>query len=619
MSKRALSVATLMLLAWAAPVEAQCRKRILLYVDLSQSMGQPAGPSSPYEQARAAAAELLRQRGLIGPDDRLLVFGFGEGIPGGAIEVRGSDDASSRLARLPPPDKRVTDLGAALDHMAATLAQPSSADREVVVIASDFAHDPTNSADGGARTRDWAAKASARLATWRQVFTAGTTDQAPRAVLALLRAPLYGAGRQANADQMAREAVLDTLSGLAAATLDVDRNGSNPADIARQLAKLFYVPPKVTALLTAPRQFTVVAANRGCMAVTLKDAVIECDPKNSDGPRQAFPASQRQLQGAGAGPQERSVAVDVSGLECPSGYVAKVETEEAAVAEGKATGASRFEFEPIRGILGPQVLADDVLELRVRAWGAISQPQEFSARLALGSAEGPKLAEGKLLPPRELAPLQGDARIYRIVVRVDSQYRRLIEQDGVALSIDGSASEPKRAAVENDPGTWFAGLLSMPVSWVVVAGVWWARLRRQAGDSGALFDATERVNAVMGAAPTAVLIVWSLLSGTTYAWTPAWLGQWRDAFGVVLVGCSAAMAIWWMLRQRAEDRLRRQLADGRAIAASSAEYRRRVSFRGRTLACLGLALAAVVGAVVIHNLSPRRGDAAVGDIPFVAR
>lgn len=609
MSKRAL-VATILAMSCGVQAEAQCHKRILLYVDMSGSMAQPAGPDSPFRQTVDAVRELLLIPDLIAATDELLVLPFSDTV-GSADSARGAQRGTEGLARVGQPSANYTDLIAVFDDLTRRLEQPSGADRELVIIASDFLHSPPPAS----RNRNWREAVAARGANWASAVAAAGASGSARVALALLRAPVGRATGEA-------QAFVEALAGLRPRPFQVGVRGQSPAALARELSQLFYLSPDVTALLTGPQQFEVTVRNRGCMPLTLGDATIGCGATTAgDAVRVPFPAASRALDGVSSPGSVRSLTVDAARLSCPGAYEIRVSTAQAVVGTTTTTGESRLEFEVLRAILGPQ-FDRDLLELRVKAWGAVTDPAEFEATLGLGAEWRTTLVTGRLLPPRDLATARERAGIYRIVVPLEAEYRDRVVQDGVTLSVRGSPSQAQHTSVRVDSVTWASQMIGRPFAGLLGFGlaVWvgWLRHQRPLSAVRAFGDV---VGLIVSYAPPAVMLAWGLLSGAIYGWSGdgAWLIASRDALGLGMAGCCGIIAAWWALRESSGATLRRALARGAAVAPTVGAYGRRVSFLWPTVIALVLAAATLVGVAVLHAGSPRRGDAAVAGIPFRAQ
>lgn len=622
MLKRALVwiVAIAVFVGGAASAKADCRKRILLYIDKSQSMGQ--GEFSAFRQTLDVARELVRQPALMGGDDRLQVF-----LLGGDVEelTLGQGDAiEQRLVSLKRPDSAVTDLGRMLEHMQRQLANTTATDRDVVILASDFAHDPTieRTRDTEWRQQNWRKAFSDRRGALTSALLPAQAGVPTRAAFVLIRAPLSA---KANAsDAIVSRAVLNDLKELLFhEPLDVGTAAASPKAIADAITRVFFVPPKVEAELVAPTKLKVTATNQGCMPITLVRAKVECEVRTSDGREESFPKDNNKLLGTSSGLQQRDVEVDVSGLNCDDRrYTAVVESREADAAKTTTTTKSHLGYEVKRAILGPE-WAQDLLELRVKLWGVITKPEDFEAEVRAASDGGVLVVRGRIAPPRDIEPLADQAKVYRVVVSVDKDLRARLLADGISLAVkDATVSAAGTSKVDKDWGAEFYQYVVRPLSVIVGLPFLIWLLLRMARDQGGAVEFFERattwLSVVAGVVPSVSLVLIGLMSGQVYAWSEgAWLIDIRDALGTAAVGCLVSWALWWAWRARARRKMRAALGAGTSFARSPADFDRRTAFHGATWVCAGLVVVAIVVAACLHLTSPRRGDAAVATVPFV--
>jgi hypothetical protein len=609
----AWALAILACMGWSYEARAECRKRVLLYIDKSQSMGQ--GPNSAFAQTQAVATELLQQPELAGDNSRVQVFLVGRTIE----ELARQQDAPPATR----PEDIVTDLGNLLEHIQRQLGQDTATDRDIVIIASDFAHDPeiAHTRDADWRLQHWRRVLAGQRDTLRRALLPLQADSPSRAALVLIRAPL---GHNAlPADKRVSSDVLRDLGELQAREpLDVGTSAANPTAIARSIGQLFFVPPRVEVALLAAERLRVTAINQGCMPVTLVRAKIECAVLTSDSREAAFPAASSRLQGTASGVQRQAVDVDISGLDCRDRlYTAVVETKEADATKVSATTTSRLGYSLERAILAPEWWRER-LELRVRLWGVITTPTEFEAAARIGSQDGPVIARGRVVPPRALEPAPERASAYRLVVPVNRDLRARILSDGVALTLEPAETGQSRTVAQDDlAGSAYQLFARLPLVLLGVGLTIWAVITHIKSSRGML-AAVERAatwwSLVSTLLPSLLLIATAVISGEVYEWTDwPWLVEARDTVGLAVAACVLSWAVWAAWKSHDRRRMRKVLGEGRPYGKSVEGFDRQTAFALPSTICAVAAALMLLVVFILHWTSPRRSHQPVATLPFL--
>jgi hypothetical protein len=203
--------------------EAQCRKRILVYLDVSLSM------KAHYADALAGVDALFREPGFIGPTDAVTFVQFGKEREI-TVSGEGPDAASALIARLKSDVKwkLETDFRAAFTHLAEELPK-GVFNRQVVLFASDFAHEPINRMNSDSAIADWQAALSKVPADLRSRFASSKKTK-----MLLYKAEASGTNPRATANRV----IADLRANFSA----LEYVG-NPSDLAIALRRSLLDPP----------------------------------------------------------------------------------------------------------------------------------------------------------------------------------------------------------------------------------------------------------------------------------------------------------------------------------------------------------------------------------------
>jgi hypothetical protein len=270
--KRCLPLAvvlpTVMLLAQTA--SAQCSKQVLAYLDASGSMlPKRLDAGSPFAQVVGALRQLLERRNLIDAGDDVKFFRFGD-------RVSPAGQGASGAKQLTPTEAELgnhfahTDIGCVFADLPNSLSSSASFTRQVVIVASDFAHDPRRASGSFSR----------RMADWNHIapevhqqivnfFSARGTGE-----LVLLVAPAEGE------DLAVQRQVLGDLKAIPdihIEDLDLGATTASQEQLAGRLLRALFLKPEVK-LFGAPagREGAVRLSNPNCTDLTLTYFQISC-------------------------------------------------------------------------------------------------------------------------------------------------------------------------------------------------------------------------------------------------------------------------------------------------------------------------------------------------------
>lgn len=567
------SAACLALFALCAPREAsaQCRKRVLVYLDQSGSMDpQRRKLDSFYGRVFDAVENLLRSPGFLGPEDRVWVLPFGDGISNTAAEA-GVSDWPARLAPVRKPRAlQHTDLVAVFAHVSEQLAPTARFDQQIAIVASDFQHAPAASARG----RPWREGFDRLRVGLGQVVDAtppgAATEQTgpPGNALVLVLAP----GTMGRPD--AAE-VVETLRGLGARTIAAS-GSEGIADMAQALRRSMARTPRIASvdLDSAQRHpsgrqrlLRVLAENPGCVDTRIERLAVTCDGKTVSEPPLAD--AQRALAPRGAPGAQARLDVALPDEDCAAGFGVALTTVEGQETAGTPTRV-QVEIQPQRQELAAQFFAPTLFVVAGQARGYLGGAQV--ARFEISDPSGAVLVSGAMpqmprLHPQELRP----ARFEVTLARADAARVRAARQ--VAFSVrapgDDSPRPPAQSAVD-DPHTAAAFTLLRVFVWAGVAALVaiWFHGRKTPGwvSAESVIDWGERLRSVIGMLGGLIVSVSDkigLLDFLDVPYSAAWRPM-MPLFCAALIGpfCAyRALGLWHEARVHAQARQEQMPAD----------------------------------------------------------
>jgi hypothetical protein len=399
---------------------AQCRKRVLVYLDQSGSMDpQRRQASSFYGRVFDAVQDLLRSPGFLGPKDRVWVLPFGEGISNSAAEA-GAADWPARLRPLRQlPGRSHTDLVAVLAHVAEQLGPTARFDQQVAIIASDFVHAPAGGRastwrDGFDRVRQElvstlpASVPAGTSATPAGATGAGSASSPSGNALVLVLAPGTLGRAQART-------VVDDLHAVGARSLSTS-GAEGVTDMAQALRRSMGRTPRIVSVEADAEQrhasgrqrvMHIVAENPGCVGTRIERLTVRCGSDVVSEP--PLPEERRALAPRGDAAGQSRLEIALPDQDCQSGFsVALTTAEGEEVAEATPTGI-KLDLQVERQVLTPRFLAPKLLVIDTQARGYLGAAT--GATFELADAEGVTRLVGPLarvpgLDPREWRPVR---------------------------------------------------------------------------------------------------------------------------------------------------------------------------------------------------------------------
>lgn len=558
--KLRMSAACLALLVLCAPerASAQCRKRVLVYIDQSGSMDpQRRTADSFYGRVFDAVQNLLRSPGFLGPEDRVWVLPFGDGISNTAAEA-GASDWPARLAPVQRPRPlQSTDLVAVLGHVSEQLAPTARFDQQIAIVASDFLHAPS----GGTRARPWRDGFDRLRAGLGQVLGAAVErgDAAatapPGNALVLVLAP----GTMGRPDAAA---VVEELRGLGARSIAAS-GAEGVADMADALRRSMARTPRIVSVDVDPAQrhasgrqrlLRVLAENPGCVDTRIERLAVTCEQKTVSEPPLAD--AQRTLAPRGAPGAQARLDVELPDQDCAGGFGVALTTVEGQEVAGGTPTRVQVEIQLRRQELAAQLFAPTLFVIEGHARGYLGGGQ--AARFEISDASGVPLVSGAMPQVTRLHPLE--PRPVRFEVRLSrADAARVRDAQRVAFGVrapgdDRPRDTPRPVADDAHTATAFnllrafvwLGLLALGAvwlrgsktpGWIAAESVidWGERLRSigaslaalglSFSDKVALFDFLD-VPYSASARPVAPLLLAALI-GPACVYTA--LGLWHEA------------------------------------------------------------------------------------------
>ncbi len=516
----------------AAPLVGQqpCRKRILVYLDVSGSMKPKLHqPTSPYQQVLLAMGQLFSQPGIIDASDQVTVVRFG-----GAViredTAEGPAAAQALVQRLQENADlaRETDFRAVFNHLASTLPQ-GVFNRQVALIASDFDHEPKDGMDNGPAVADW----DVAWAQAQKNLSKSLADE-EKFGLVLFQAP----GNPRHQVRMAK--VLEDLKkndafvGLAAGGGNVDEAVRG---LARQLRKSLFNPPHLQISRDAEddSRLAFTVTNPNCYPLHLTRLSVK--PKGGEAVFFDVDSDDREL-----GPNATPTDTRTLKRTLPSGESwkaaevhATVETAEGVMGETGGTTASWLKFKPTAAVFERRPVLSDILRLDLDLTGYTDPKVPKVYTLTFGEDAQP-LARANFEAPPFTGP---EPRPFRIVLpmrtKSDISPNVRIAIEGAEPLVTGSDRVSLVEDLRASHGNRYLGLAALLAPIGIGFGYFWIHRKRA---PYRIYELSRRDKARWWLALLFALFlvlgfglrVWILGLGSA-----EWADWWLDLTGVILV------------------------------------------------------------------------------------
>jgi hypothetical protein len=435
-------------------------KRVLVYLDLSGSM-EPLKEGSPFSKTVEAIQLLLDEKGFLGPDDEVRIFLFGDRI---VEEVQWSL-ASSPGTLLADLRQRVlnvrndplrretiswTDFRAVLEDLQSQLTRKTDFKRQVVIVASDFLHEPSRS--GPANTRDYWKRV---LADWQ-----GTESQiellkqalgdADRNPFLLGVAPLINGGEL---QQQVRDNVLKTFKQITGdENLNLGPGGLGAKELAQKIRRRLYFPLKIVVRSNRrERRLQVEVENPNAAQVEIDRIELTCLGANGKPTGDATllsTAGTDLAQPIDANAQRRG-ELDLEPAIClrdADKFIVEVTSKEGAVGTTKRDVAW-IDPEAIESSAVEHAIRGSFLRMVVRMRGEDASGATFKISVRRdGRQDGPLVAQGFIHAPESLDPFTPHR--YLFTFSIPNQVREQLA--GKDLEVQVATAKELMANPEND-------------------------------------------------------------------------------------------------------------------------------------------------------------------------
>lgn len=407
---------------------AQCRKRILVFLDVSGSM-LPTSKSadSPFQQSVAALEGLLREKDFIEEGDVVEVVRFGATVRGQKLRAQGRGEMASLIQSLRGNKEidRATDFRAFFSALTEALKRSDSFNAQVVLLGSDLVHEPTNGMPARAAVDDWTA-------------ALGDIEQARGEILLRSEKTAYVlfTPAPAAAYRSVQERVLEDLQQALPRSRRLSAADANEEGLAGALLRGLLSAPNLTIGRDGEdrNQLAWVISNPNCAPLHLTDVTVQ--RVSADGTAEEpvsfkVPSEQALLGGAGTEAGKRIVRQPIPPgpeWEKANRLRATVDTREGITGRSDGTAGSWMKADPTLAVLERYLIGSPALRVDFRAQGLTVEPATHHVTVRQGeSDESPALAKATFESPEDLDPQR--AQTYRVVMPARRDLYRLLGAD----------------------------------------------------------------------------------------------------------------------------------------------------------------------------------------------
>jgi hypothetical protein len=452
-------------------------KRVLVYLDLSGSM-KPLEDGSPFSKTAEALQLLLNEPGFLGKDDEVHFLLFGDDFVGDIRWPFGSAPGTllpalrSRIQEIRGdparrPQTAWTDLQIVLENLRSQLSRDVDFNRQVVVVASDFLHEPSRCGPKGKNlapfwqcaAADWQKGGGADAMALAQSLA--NTDRNP---ILLGVAPLLAKGE---AENEIREQVLAGFSQiLGVEQLDLGAGGLDSAELAQEIRRRLYFPLKVEARSDRKAQkLQIDIENPNAAAVQIERIQLTCfkeDGKPSGDPIDLAYAQTEIAKPLAPHARLKDASIDLGGDSClsdASSFKIDVESKEGAAGSAQRDAVwiepERVESSEVESNFFPK---QNVWRLAVKMRGDAPHGTKFQI-VAKGDGErdGLEIIRGVFDTPRHLDATE--AKRYLFVFDIPERLREQIVgaeiqvQVAMAEDLTTKPAKDEKSSHGNNVGT----------------------------------------------------------------------------------------------------------------------------------------------------------------------
>lgn len=418
---------------WA---QAQCSKRLIVFLDVSGSMDpERQTRSSAYGQAVDALVKLIQSRGFLAEGDALYLAPFGDRVfP--TTTASGAEEIRRRLSEVTRNQKvSRTDFESVFVTVLDLLEKPDRAfNRTVVILASDFLQDAV-----GSRTFEPAAAEEQWSSFWPQYRSRlAEVFAEPDTALVLLVAPVslsYGLeARSFQADTVAK------LKEVRNSAFQVPIGaGADPVAVAQELRRSFSIPPRVTVKTLGANQLEVEISNQSCLSQQVRRLLVRCQNRpQQDALSVSVPSA--LLGPVGSKEASQRIEVNVSSLGCDDSlYQVAAGTDDATSEPAQFNLETRLQYRPLEIALRPGRLPFTTMaSLRLQLGGYLVTEREF--QLSIKSDSFPAGITTFLIPKSLPDPKKQDITStsgYRLLL----DDRQALPERGALVKVEVGSAE----------------------------------------------------------------------------------------------------------------------------------------------------------------------------------
>jgi hypothetical protein len=478
MRREWLGLLVISLLLVSAPVEGQCRKRILVFLDVSGSMKPlDRSPASPFQQSLSALQDLLQEPGFIEAEDVLEVVRFGGTVLGEGHSDKGREEASKRLNDLKANKEsdQDTNFRAFLDSLARALKDSDRYDSQVVLLGSDLVHEPRNGMPAAEALADWEAVLSEKANLRKEIVS----NSSKTTYVFFVPPP---ASRYSSVQAKVLQDLQKDLQKNEQRFRKVTPGEAVQGGLAHQLLLGLLNPPRLTITRDTQdrNRLAFIVNNPNCVPLRIKELTVErITSEESATGAVRFPVGNEEPALGATGSRE---ATQTFTRPLPTGgdwdsatnLRGTVETTDGLIGSTEGTAGTWLKFKPTHGVLERYLLRSPALRLDLQIQGRTVEPKTFLLSLrGVGQDEATEtLAQGKFRAPEaEQVDVMRPSRVRIVLPASRAIIGQIAAQKNFRITIDGAdLLEEKQDSVpvlEDPVADWsnlfliIAGLLSL--------------------------------------------------------------------------------------------------------------------------------------------------------------
>lgn len=531
------------------PSEIQCRKRILVFLDVSGSMLPRVRESrSPFRQSLDALERLLNEPGFIESSDVVEVVRFGKRVnvknrAQGREEIR---DLVEMLRGNQQSDLD-TDFRVFFQELAKALEESSFYNSQVILLGSDLVHEKQNRAPVEDDLEDWTLVQAEESETLRKI------QRSSRDAASVLFVPPPASGdlviQQTVFRDLQEKEYLPRIQKIAS-------GGGSQRELVAGLIKGLTLPPRLTLSRDDDdrRKLAFIVTNPNCRELRLKSLGLQLGTAEgaTSAPINFTVTPEEAALGTTGSPEgTRVISRPIptgGGWEDLSALVGTVETVEGLVGTTTGTAGSWLKYRPLRGVVEAN-LPSPVLRLDLAVLGHTEEPTTYELTLRADGqgADDPPLAREKFSAPQDLDAQSAAAM--RIVFPVSRDLYAQLDREAV-LRVAIAGAEPAEeggddVAILLDPAADRSNLVLLIAGLIGIAAViaGFVRVRNIVDRFHAL---KRRRNAPPWWIGIGILALLPLLLNAFHLWLLRfWSPLWVDRLGVGLSVAALFVALYF--------------------------------------------------------------------------